>query len=97
MTAGLSAFVAVACVTLLAAPPTPQGDLDDFMRQVLASRDENWKKLQQYILEESERIDVRGPSATPVWGERREFSWFIRDGFFVRSPVSVNGVTISDA
>jgi hypothetical protein len=97
MTAGLSAFVAVACVTLLAAPPTPEGDLDDFMRQVLASRDENWKKLQQYILEESERIDVRGPSATPVWGERREFSWFIRDGFFVRSPVSVNGVTISDA
>jgi len=67
------------------------------MRQVLASRDENWKKLQQYILEESERIDVRGPSAAPIWGERREYSWFIRDGFFVRSPISVNGVAISEA
>ncbi len=67
------------------------------MRQVLASRDENWKKLQQYILEESERIDVHGPSQMPIGGERREHTWFIRDGFFVRSPVSVNGVTISEA
>jgi hypothetical protein len=97
MTAGLGAVVALACAALRAAPPPPQADLDDFMRQVLASRDENWKKLQQYILEESERIDVRGPSATPIWGERREYSWFIRDGFFVRSPLSVNGVTISEA
>jgi hypothetical protein len=96
MTAGLGAFLAAACVTLLAAPPRFQADLDDFMRQVLASRDENWKKLQQYILEESERVDVRGPSTTPIWGERREYSWFIRDGFFVRSPVSVNGVAISE-
>src|SRR5579863_1718926 len=97
MTAGLGAVVALACAALRAAPPPPQADLDDFMRQVLASRDENWKKLQQYILEESERIDVRGPSAAPIWGERREYSWFIRDGFFVRSPISVNGVTISEA
>jgi len=97
ITAGLGVVVALACVALRAAPPPRQADLDDFMRQVLASRDENWKKLQQYILEESERIDVRGPSATPIWGERREYSWFIRDGFFVRSPVSVNGVTISEA
>jgi hypothetical protein len=97
MTAGLGAVVALACAALLAAPPPPQADLDAFMRQVLASRDENWKKLQQYILEESERIDVRGPSATPIWGERREYSWFIRDGFFVRSPISVNGVTIAEA
>jgi hypothetical protein len=97
MTAGLGAFVALAYAVLVAAPPPPQADLDDVMRQVLASRDENWKKLQQYILEESERIDVRGPSAAPIWGERRDYSWFIRDGFFIRSPISVNGVTISEA
>jgi hypothetical protein len=97
LTAGLGAFVALTCTALVATPPPPQADLDAFMRQVLASRDENWKKLQQYILEESERIDVRGPSAAPIWGERRDYSWFIRDGFFVRSPTSVNGVTISEA
>ncbi|HEY6358360.1 MAG TPA: hypothetical protein VIX35_08940 [Vicinamibacterales bacterium] len=96
MNVGVGALLALACATLLAAPPPPQADLDDFMRQVLASRDENWKKLQQYILEESERVDVHGPSQMPIWGERREYSWFIRDGFFVRSPLSVNGVAISE-
>jgi hypothetical protein len=71
-------------------------DLDAFMKQVLAQRDENWKKLQQYVLDERETIDLRGPGRTPLWGERREYTWFIRDGFFVRSPVKVNGVDISD-
>jgi hypothetical protein len=32
-----------------------------------------------------------------LWGEDRTYSWFIRDGFFVRSPVTANGVRISDA
>ena len=83
--------------TLMAAPQSaPQSDLDGFMKQVLASRDDNWKRLQQFILEESERFDVHGPTGAPVWGERREYNWFIRDGFFIRSPISVNGVTISD-
>src|SRR5207248_6384434 len=33
----------------------------------------------------------------PVWGEQREYTWYIRDGYFVRSPVKFNGVEISDA
>jgi hypothetical protein len=74
-----------------------QTDLDAFMRQVLATRDENWKKLQQYVLDERENIDVRGPGRTPVWGERREYTWFIRDGFFIRSPLKFNGVTVGEA
>jgi hypothetical protein len=73
-----------------------QTDLDAFMRQVLATRDENWKKLQQYVLDERETIDLRGPGRAPIWGERREYTWFIRDGFFVRSPIKINGVTISE-
>jgi hypothetical protein len=71
-------------------------DLDSFMRQVLARRDDNWKKLQQYILDEREVIDVRGPERTPLWGERRDYTWFIRDGFFVRSPVKFNGVEVGE-
>ena len=74
-----------------------QTDLDALMRQVLARRDDNWKKLQQYILDERESFDLRGPGRLPLWGERREYTWFIRDGFFVRSPVKVNGVAIADA
>src|SRR5215471_12002381 len=73
-----------------------QTDLDAFMEQVLAHRDENWKKLQQYLLDEREQIDVRGSGQKPVWGERRDYTWYIRDGYFVRSPVSFNGVAISE-
>jgi len=72
-------------------------DLDAFMKQVLAERDQNWKKLQQYVLDERESVDVRGPGRIPIWGERRDYTWYIRDGFFVRSPIKVNGVEISDA
>jgi len=76
---------------------TAQSDLDAFMQKVLAKRDDNWKKLQQYVLDESEQIQLTGPSRAPIWGERRDYTWFIRDGFFVRSPVSVNGGAVSEA
>jgi hypothetical protein len=73
-----------------------QSDLDGFMQKVLARRDENWKKLQQYVLDERELVEIRGPSKVPIWGSRREYSWYIREGFFVRSPVKADGVTISE-
>jgi hypothetical protein len=91
MAASLSAFRARAPVV------APQTDLDAFMQQVLAHRDENWKKLQQYILDEREQIELRGPSRQPLWGEQRDYTWYIRDGYFIRSPLKFNGVTIGDA
>ncbi len=47
-------------------------DLDAFMQQVVARRDDNWKKLQQYILDERETVELRGPAHVPLWGERRD-------------------------
>jgi hypothetical protein len=91
----LAASVVCAALSLGAAPA--ENDLDAFMRQVVASRDANWKKLQQYVFDEREQFDLRGPTRIPLWGERREYTWFIRDGFFVRSPVKINGVNIGDA
>ena len=91
------AFVAIGVLACGTGAPAQSTDLDAFMKQVLAQRDENWKKLQQYILDERETIDIRGPGRVPVWGERREYTWFIRDGFFIRSPVKFNGVEISDS
>jgi hypothetical protein len=82
---------------LLPAALNAQTDLDALMREVVARRDDNWKKLQQYVLDERETIELRGPDRLPMWGERREYLWFIRDGFFVRSPLTVNGVTIGEA
>lgn len=66
------------------------------MEKVLARRDDNWKKLQQYVLEEKERFDVTGPGGFPLWGMRREYTWFIRDGIFVRSPLEADGVKLSE-
>lgn len=92
-------LLAVLVVGLAAAalPVNAQSDLDAFMEKVLARRDDNWKKLQQYVLEEKERFDLTGPGALPLWGMRREYTWFIRDGIFVRSPLSADGVKLSDA
>jgi hypothetical protein len=78
-------------------PSAAQSDLDAFMEKVLARRDDNWKKLQQYVLEEKEAFDLTGPGRFPLWGMRREYSWFIRDGIFVRSPVTADGVKLSEA
>ena len=71
-------------------------DLDALMQKAIARRDENWGTLQQYSVEETERFDVNGPDNMPVWGERRDYAWFVREGYFVRSPLRVNGVTLSD-
>jgi hypothetical protein len=74
-----------------------QSDLDDFMQRVMTRRDDNWKKLQQYILDEREVIELRGPDRTVMWGDRREFTWYMRDDRFVRSPLRFNGVAIGEA
>jgi hypothetical protein len=79
------------------ASPLPQSDLDAFMAKVMTRRDENWKKLQQYILDERTEFALRGPTGVPVWGDRREYTWFIREGHFIRSPVKANGVTVDEA
>jgi hypothetical protein len=98
MRAPLAVAVAAAIATIVASTAIDaETDLDAFMREVVAKRDVNWKKLQQYVLDERESIDVRGPGNVPIWGERRDYTWYIRDGFFVRSPLRVNGVEISDA
>lgn len=78
------------------AVPSAQTDLDAFMRQVVEQRDTNWKKLQQYVLDEREQVEMRGPAGTPLWGERRDYTWYIRDGFFIRSPLRVNGAVVGE-
>jgi hypothetical protein len=61
-------------------PAAPTAELDSFMQQVLARRDDNWKKIQQYIFDEQERTEFRGPGEALVWGEKREYVWYPREG-----------------
>jgi len=71
-------------------------DLDQFMAQVLARRDDNWRKLQQYVLDERETADFLGPGRIRLFAMDRESEWYIRDGVFVRSPVKFDGVTLGE-
>jgi hypothetical protein len=91
------ALKVVVAAMLIGTGLSAETDLDAFMRRVLSRRDENWKKLQQYVLDEKELIDLRGPGQTPIWAEQRDYTWYIRDGFFVRSPVKFNGVAIAES
>ena len=67
------------------------------MAVVLKRRDDNWRKLQQYILDERETADFFAPGRLRLFGMDREYSWFIRDGVFVRSPVKFDGVKLSES
>jgi hypothetical protein len=85
----------LACGTL-SIDTSAQTDLDGFMSRVLQQRDENWKKLQQYVLEERETVQITGPGARPIWGTLREYAWFPREGRFIKSPLRVDGVTVNE-
>jgi hypothetical protein len=93
------ALAAAALIPLGAAgrgQPAQETDLDRFMAAVLARRDDNWKKLQQYILEERERVQVTGPGGVRLFGFVHDYRWFVKDGYFIRSPLVANGVTIGE-
>jgi hypothetical protein len=66
------------------------------MGRVLLKRDDNWKKLQQYVLEERESMDVTALDGKRVYGFSREYQWFPRGGFFVKSPLTADGVKIGE-
>lgn len=83
----------------LATPPAiaqSTTDLDEFMSRVLARRDDNWRKLQQYVLDERERFLLLGPGNVRMFGLDREYTWYIRDGVFVRSPVRFDGASLNE-
>jgi hypothetical protein len=74
----------------------PASDLDRFMVQALMRRDIDRKTLSDYVLDEVETVDVLGPGQTPFARLRRDYTWFVRDGFHIRSPLKADGVPIPD-
>ena len=80
----------------LGTPAAQQSDLDALMGRVLLKRDDNWKKLQQYILEERETMEVTALDGRRIYGFTREYQWFPRAGFFIKSPLTADGVRIGD-
>jgi Omp85 superfamily domain/Surface antigen variable number repeat len=74
----------------------PANELDAFMEKVLKRREFNRQTLEQYVLDETEQIEVLGPSRMPLFRQKREFTWYVRDGLHVRSPVKFDGVNVGD-
>jgi hypothetical protein len=81
------------------APPSasPSTDLDRFMVEALVRRDIDRKTLSDYVLDEVESIEVLGPGRTPLARLRRDYTWFVRDGFHIRSPLKADGVPITES
>ena len=89
-------LLAVCLAAAVIAYPSAQSDLDTLMSQVLDRRDDNWKKLQQYTLTERETLQITALAVFRIFGFEREYLWFPRQGFFVRSPLKADGVAISE-
>jgi hypothetical protein len=89
-------LLAVSLAAAVTAYPSAQSELDSLMSEVLGHRDENWKKLQQYTLSEKETLQITALAVFRLFGYEREYLWFPREGFFVRSPVKADGVAIDE-
>lgn len=99
--------IALVCVLASSATPWAQSEpqkaapsvseLDAFMEKVLARRAVNRQMLNDYILDEVEGFELLGPGRYPFVRTRREFTWYVRDGMHVRSPVKFDGVQVGDA
>ncbi len=75
----------------------PSSDLDALMARALQRREVDRRTLSDYVLDEVESFEVLGPGRVPITRLRREYTWFVRDGIHVRSPLKFDGVPIPEA
>ncbi|HET7694949.1 MAG TPA: hypothetical protein VFK57_04520 [Vicinamibacterales bacterium] len=78
-------------------PESKTTDLDAFMARALQRRDIDRKTLEDYVLDEVEEFEVLGPGRAPFTRMRRKYTWYVRDGYHVRSPLEFDGVPIPEA
>lgn len=71
-----------------------QEDVDAFMQAVLAKRELNWEATYDYVFNELERFRISGVEIAALQSFDQEYTWYVRDGYLVRSPWSVNGVEV---
>ena len=83
-------------ILVQAAPPAAT-DLDRFMATALQRRDVDRQTLSDYVLDEVESFEVLGPGRVPYARMKREYTWYVRDGIHVRSPLKYDGVPIPEA
>ena len=87
----------VAVLALLSVVPAWAGaqqenELDRFMAQVLEQQGQNAAPRLEYVLDEQAEVRLTGPGRELL--VRGDYTWYARDGVFVRSPMRLDGVTI---
>lgn len=95
--AAISLAIVLACAALLPVSADDTSELDALMARVLERRNETWRALHDYVLSEREHFELIGPSDTRLFGTRREYTWFVRDGYLIRSPIRIDGVTLDES
>ena len=96
-TLAILTLVAVAGGAGAGAQEDDDNELDRFMERVLEQRENNAAARLEYVLDEQSRLRMTGPGGVALWGFRGDYTWYARDGVFVRSPIRIDGVTIDDA
>ena len=74
----------------------PSSDLDAFMERALARREVDRKVLNDYILDEKEEFEILGPGRYRLHRTSRAYTWFVKDGIHVRSPLRFDGVSVPE-
>ena len=69
-------------------------ELDRFMAQVLTTQGRNVAAGLEYVLDERAEVRFSGPDRDTLF--RGDFTWYAREGVFVRSPVRIDGVPIGE-
>ena len=79
---------------------TVDNEIDRLVQEVLDGRHAgDWRRLGDFVLRETLAIAIEAPFDSPLAGFRRtrEYEWYVRDGWAVRSPVRVDGVAVGEA
>jgi hypothetical protein len=79
----------------VSAVPTQNSEIDDFMEKVLEKREINWSELYDYVFSETIKLDFAGMEIAAIESFEHEYTWFVKDGYLVRSPYRLNGVEVS--
>ena len=69
-----------------------ENELDRFMARVLEQQGQNAARRLEYVFDERAEVRLTGPERDVLLP--RDYTWYARDGAFVRSPIRVDGVTI---
>ena len=73
-----------------------QDEIDAFMEKVLEKREINWDQVYNYVFGETEKLRIRGVEIAALQSFDQEYTWYVRDGYLVRSPWKVNGVEVDE-